>query len=115
MNLFSVTAPLTIRFPDGKKKLMIEVFQHSKGLLFFEPFWHVNGLESSVHLINGTLTGQGPWKINEHVITVTGCQGADPEMASQLSEWQTFLAIPEQKYPNKNEIEYLAKKLGATI
>jgi len=115
MNLFTVTAPLTIRYPDGSKKIIIEKFPHPGGLLFFEPFWHINGLQSSVHLIQGELKGEGPWKINDHIITVTGCQGTDPEMATKLSEWQTYLAIPEQRYPNDDEIHSLAKKLGANV
>jgi hypothetical protein len=115
MNLYTVTAPLTIRYPDGQRKIMIEKFRHREGLLFFEPFWHINGLDSSVHLIRGELSGDGPWKIADHIITVTACHGTDPEMASQLTEWQSFLSMPEQHYPSEDEIRYLAQKLGCTI
>ncbi len=115
MNLFSVTAPLTIRYPSGDRKIIIEKFRHQQGLLFFEPFWHINGLDSSVHLIRGELSGDGPWKIADHVITVTACHGTDAEMATQLTEWQAFLSMPEQRYPGDDEIRYLAQKLGAII
>lgn len=113
MNLFTVTAPLTIKYPDGDKKIIIEKFPHQRGLLFFEPFWHVKGLDDCVHLIQGELLGEGPWKIDGHVITVTGCQGSDPEMAAVLAEWQTYLGLPQQNYPNDAEIKHLAGKLGA--
>ncbi len=115
MNLFTVTAPLTIRYPNGDKKIMIAIFKHQDGLLFFEPFWHILGLDNAVHLIKGELSGEGPWKIAGHIITVTACQGTDPEMASQLSEWQAFLSMPESEYPSNDEISYLAQKLGASI
>ena len=75
----------------------------------------MKGLESSAHLIKGELSGEGPWKIANHVITVTGCEGSDPEMASILSEWQAFLSVPGQDYPNDDEISYLATRMGARI
>jgi len=112
-NLFSVTAPLSIKYPDGSKKLIIVKYPHSRGLLFFEPFWHINGLTQSVHLIKGEITGEGPWKIADHVITVTGCQGSDPDMASLVTEWQAYLSVPEQQYPDETQIRQLAAKLGA--
>ena len=114
-NLFSVTAPLTIRYPDNSKKIIIEKFLHKEGIIFFEPFWHINGLNSSVHLIRGELKGEGPWKIGQHVIMVTGCEGSDPEMAQKVTEWQTYLNIPQQEYPNDMQIKTLAKKLGALV
>ena len=113
MSLYDVTAPLTIRYPDGTKKLIIHHFQHAKGLLFFEPWWHTKDLTQGVHLIRGNITGDGPWKIDNHVISVTGCHGSDFEMASLLTEWQTYLSTPEQDYPELEKINFLAKKLGA--
>jgi hypothetical protein len=104
---------MTIRYPNGDKKIIIEKFQHREGLLFFEPFWHLNGLQQGVHLISGEITGEGPWKIADHVITVTGCQGTDAEMAQKLNEWQTYLATPEIQYPAPEQIAELAGKLGA--
>ena len=115
MNLFTVTAPLTIKDPHGDRKIIIEKFRHREGLLFFEPFWHIHGLDRCVHLVRGELTGEGPWKIAGHIITVTGCHGSDPDMATQVSEWQAFLGMTDQRYPAAEEIRYLAQKLGATI
>lgn len=114
-NLFSVTAPLTIKYPDNSKKLIIEKFPHKQGILIFEPFWHINGLNNSVHLIKGTLVGEGPWKVDKCIITVTGCEGTDPEMAHLVSKWQSFFSMPEQQYPGDEQIMMLARKLGASI
>lgn len=112
INFFTITAPLTIQYSDGEKKIIIEKFRHKQGLLFFEPFWHIKGLKECVHLLQGKLTGQGPWKINGHIISVTACQGSDPEIATLLADWQAYLCM-QQGYPNDNEIRYLAEKLGA--
>jgi len=114
-NLFTVTAPLTIKYPDGTKKVIIEKFPHKRGLLFFEPFWHINGLNNSVHLIKGTITGVGPWKIDQHIIMVTGCESTDPEMAQAVTEWQAYLSVPDQEYPGDEQIKILAMKLGAVV
>jgi len=113
LSIYNVTAPMTIRYPDGEKKLIIHHYQHAEGLLYFEPWWHTKDLSEGVHLITGTISGDGPWKINDHVITVTGCHGSDFDMASLLVEWQQYLAIPGQAYPEIEKINYLAKKLGA--
>lgn len=115
MNLFTVTAPISIRYPSGELKLVIEKFEHPQGIVIFEPFWHLRDIRESVHLIQGKLSGDGPWKINDHVMTVTGCQGTDPEMAASLSEWQAYLMSPDAEYPSDEEIKYLAKRLGCII
>ena len=115
MSIFTVTAPLTIRYPDQSKKLAIEVFEHSKGLIFFEPFWHINGLDKGVHLLHGDIKGDGPWKIEDCVISVTSCHSTDAEMADRLAQWQAFLSTPEPQYPDDTEIRLLAQKLGAIV
>lgn len=43
-----------------------------------------------IRLIEGGLTGDGPWKIADWVITVLGCHGAAPDLASQYAYWQTI-------------------------
>ena len=113
MYLFKVTAPLTIRLPDGRKHLMVERFPHPQGLLYFEPFWEPP--EHGVHLIRGALKGDGPWKIGDCVITVTGCQGADPQLAMEWSAWQEHLAVTGGEYVPREEVVALARGLGALI
>ena len=81
-NLLDVTAPCVIRLPSGEKYLMAEKFEHSEGLLYFDLWWHQSDPENAFHIIEGELVGDGPWKIADHVISVLGCQGSDPELAA---------------------------------
>lgn len=112
-DLFSMTAPLMIRFPDGEKHIMAEYFPHPDGLLFFEVFWQQGG-ESAIHRVTGDFKGEGPWKVGDCVINVLGCHGSDPELASLFSEWQTYRQMSED-YPDEESIRQLARQHGALV
>ena len=116
MDIFSVTAPLTIRLPDGEKQLIIAKFPHKLGLLYFVPYFHLMSFGEGVHLIQGDITGEGPWKVGNAVITVTGCHGSDPEMAAELASWQQYLMAEgqEERYSDER-IRSIARQLGAII
>lgn len=52
---------------DGNERLMAEIFPHSAGIVFAdigwpEATWH------PFHLVEGELTGDGPWEIAGHEI-----------------------------------------------
>lgn len=113
--LFSITAPLMIRLPQGKRHIIAKIFPHKEGVLYFDPFWNQRDIRESVHLIKGDLSGSGPWKIAEHVIQVLPCQGSEPELARQFYEWRDYLGMADNGYPSEDEIIYLAKKLGAQV
>lgn len=115
-DLFSVTAPLRVRFDDGREYVMAEYFQHPQGLLFFELFWHMHMPASkAIHLLEGEIKGDGPWRIGDAVINVLGCQNTHPAMAGAYSEWQSFLETGAPGYPERNAIEELARAKGALI
>lgn len=114
--LFSVTAPLMIRFPDGRKYVMAERFPHPEGLLFFDMFWHrYMPASRAMHLVTGAIRGDGPWRVGDAVVTVLGCHGTDPEMASAYSEWQAFLETGAPGYPSPEAIRELAISRGAVL
>lgn len=113
MDLFSITAPLTIRYPDGTRHLMVELFAHPEGVLYFEPFWHLSGDSGGVHLARGSVRGEGPWKIGDAVVTVTGCRGSDPEMALELAAWQEHLMCCDGEYQSRDRILEMARRHGA--
>lgn len=113
--LFNITAPIMIRSPQGERRIIAKIYPHKDGVLYFEPFWHLWDIIDSVRLIRGDLTGNGPWKIAGHVIQVLPCQGSEPELAREYYEWRDYLAISSNGYPTDQEIEYLAKKLGAQV
>ncbi len=110
--LFSMTAPLTIRLPDGGKKVMAECFPHPRGLLWFELYWHRGRPEETIHLVEGEIRGEGPWRVGECVVNVLGCQGSDPELATTYNRWLTDL---EQRgdYPPPPLVAAIARRCGA--
>jgi len=113
-DLFTVTAPLKIRLPDGQQQVIAELFRHPKGLLYFELHWQEDH-EARIHLVEGELRGDGPWKIAEYIIYVLGCQHTDADMASEYAEWRTWHQQHPEAYPDRKMIERLASSYGATI
>lgn len=103
-----------IRLPGGEKRIMAEYFKHPQGLLFFDVFWNQSD-DSAIHLVTGEYKGDGPWKIGDAVITVLGCHGSDPELASLFSEWQSYLQMSPETYPADDKIKQLAISKGAVI
>lgn len=115
MDLTKIPSPLTIRYPDGTRHLMVEKFPHPEGILYFEPFWHWPEHGEGIHLVRGPVRGVGPWKIGDAVVTVTGCQGSDPEMALQLARWQEHLACCDGEYAPRAHILEAARRHGAVV
>lgn len=114
MDLFRVTAPLTIRLPGGEKHLAVEIFSHPAGLLYFEPFWNVEPSAPKVHVLEGALDGSGPWKIADCIITVTGCCGSDPGLALAYADWRDCLQTADD-YPSREQVLAIARRHGASV
>ncbi len=112
-DLFSMTAPLTLRNPQGEEILLAEIYKHPKGLLYFEPFWHLKEPEEGIHLIKGWVSGEGPWKISDYIIKVLACYGTDACLASDFAQWQDYRMAAGGEYPPPPLIDAIATKLGA--
>ncbi len=69
-DLFSATAPLALRLPDGSHKPMAECFPHPKGLFYLDIFRHRSTQDQAAHVISGELRGEGPWRIDDCVMPV---------------------------------------------
>ena len=106
-DLFTVTAPLAIRYKDGTKHILIKTFKHKDGILYLTPFWNQLSEEKMFQFAPGPLKGDGPWKADDAVITVLGCHGTDAELANQFSEWQFHREQIADDYPNDDEINAL--------
>ncbi len=113
VDLFSVTAPLSLLFPEGVERLIAAHYKHPKGFLYFEPFWHLKEPEDGIHLIKGWIDGKGPWKISGHVIKVLACHGSNACLASDFSKWQNYRLCHPEEYPPEPMIDAIATKLGA--
>lgn len=115
-DLFTVTAPLALRCPDGLRKVLAACFPHPVGLLYFDTFWHLSTPDQAAHLIRGELVGDGPWKIGGCVITVLGCHNTDPDLAEPFARWRDYLQGPGGvDYPPRAQIRDIARRLGAKV
>jgi hypothetical protein len=131
-SLFSVTAPLLIRLPTGDMHVMAERFPHPRGLVYFDLFWHLGNPHLGVHVVEGIIKGDGPWKIGDAVVRVLGCHGTDGALARRFDEWRTYLSEnadaqgrasaagdrmsgAADSYPPRTEIEAIARRHGALV
>ena len=111
-DLFTVTAPLLIRFPDNSRDVMVDCLRHEKGLVYFRPFWDRMPPAEGVRLVTGKVRGDGPWKVGDAVVTVLGCQGTDPEHAAEFAEWQMYREQSGVSYPDKSALLQFARDAG---
>ena len=115
-DLFSVTAPLAIRFRDsGEKLVMIERLPFNDGLVFLPTFWTDAGVARALRYVAGSIEGDGPWKVGNAVITVLACHGTDAELANEFSCWQTRLIELGDAYPDKEAIHHEMKIHAAKV
>lgn len=111
-DLFSITAPLLIRYPDGTRHVMVAQFPHPDGLLYFRTFWDRLPRHQGVLLARGELRGSGPWKVGEAVVTVLGCHGSNPDEAAEFSAWQFHLEQLGGEYPGREQLQRIAHEAG---
>jgi hypothetical protein len=114
-DLFSVTAPLLIRLPAGDLHVMAERFPHPRGLVYFDLFWHLKEAALGVHVVEGLVKGDGPWKVGDAVIRVLGCHGTDGALARRYDEWRMYLSENAAAYPARAQIEAIARRHGALV
>ena len=110
----SVTAPLVLRHPDGHEQLVAACFTHPLGLLYLDLYWHQTTPDRAAHLIRGTLSGEGPWRIGDSRLRVLGCHNTDPHLQAAFSGWQNYLQANGSAYPPREQILEIARRLGAT-
>lgn len=115
-DLFTVTAPLALRHPNGSEQVIAACFPHPLGLLYLDCFWHLSTPDQAAHLIRGEITGEGPWRISRSVVRVLGCQHTDPRLAEPYSRWREYLEVRgAEEYPPPEQIRAIARRLGAAI
>lgn len=114
-DLFSVTAPLAIRFKDGRRQVMIERAAHRGGVLFLPPFWTSLGVDKALVFAAGPVRGEGPWKVGDAVVTVLACHGGDPVLASEFADWQLYLQQSDCAYPDRDAIRRLMLAHAAAL
>lgn len=108
-----VTAPLVLRDPEGKEKVIAAARTHPLGLLCLDLFWHLSTPDQAAHLITGELQGEGPWRVGDHRLRVLGCHNTDPHLADQFAEWNQYLQNHAEEYPPRAQILEIMRRLGA--
>jgi len=111
-DLFTLTAPLLIRYPDGTRHVMVERFALPRGLLYFRAFWDRLPPAQGMVLVEGEVHGDGPWKIGAAVVTVLGCQGTNPVEAAEYADWQFHRAQWGPDYPDREQLIERARAAG---
>jgi hypothetical protein len=111
-DLFSVTAPLLIRFKDGNADVMVERLRHPDGLVYFRPFWDRMAPEAGMRFVPGEVRGDGPWKVGDAVVTLLGCRGSHPEQAAEFAAWQVHREQLAGAYPDRAGLLRLAMEAG---
>lgn len=109
-DIFSVTAPLAIRFPNGEKHVIIRCFPCNDGLIFAAPYWDQLPVDAVFRFVAGPIKGDGPWKVGNAVITVLGCHGTDPELAGEFAGWQSYLEQCGDACPDAARLPELASR-----
>lgn len=111
-DIFTVTAPLKVRLPNGEQQVVAELFRHPAGLLYFDLYWHQDK-DKGIHLLKGELKGEGPWKIAEHIFYVLGCHGSDGVLATEFQQWRQWRLQNPEEYPDERMIQRIADNNGA--
>ena len=109
-DLFSVTSPLMIKSPRGGEKVIAEIFPYQTGIVFFEIFWNQIADDQGIHIIEGEIQGDGPWRIGSYIINLLGCHGTNQQLAMDFSQWQMYLQTPVNDYPDHLFIQDLARR-----
>jgi hypothetical protein len=111
-DLFSITAPLLIRHAGGVKHVMIECFRHPDGLVYLRRFRGREPDAQDMHFVQGEVTGEGPWKIGDAVMTLPGCHGSNPGETAEFAEWQFHAGQLGDACPSRSELEKMARDRG---
>lgn len=112
--LFSMTTPLMIRNSQGEDQVIAELFPHPNGLVYFDLYWHLGQPDETIHILEGTVSGEGPWKIGGCMINVLGCHGTNADLATAYQQWQTYLQTTDD-YPPSPLVAAIARHMGAII
>ena len=111
-DLFTLTVPLLIRFPDNTRHVMVACFRHPNGILYFRPFWNQLCDGEGIQLATGDIKGEGPWKVGDAVVSMPTRQSNTPEQAAEFADWKFHLEQHGEQYPTREELQTIAVEKG---
>lgn len=94
-DLFKEKRPLVIESPESGRRLIAELFPaqdytKTQGIIFFDIGWYGSPAHP-VHIIAGTVQGDGPWEIPEADAEIS-VLGSDDDLQDEWQAWQEFIA-----------------------
>ena len=110
-----VTAPLVVRDPQGHERVVCRAFPHPLGVVVLDLFWNLSTPDEAAHLLEGTLEGEGPWRVGDHRIRLLGCANTDPHLQDQFLPWKAWLERHGDQYPPEAQIRDIARRLGCQL
>ena len=108
-SLFEMRSPLYIKYADGETRLVEALFEHPKGVLYFELFWE-NDPKYSIHIIEGQIKGEGPWKVGDCSFHVLGCNHTHPQLCEMQSYWRQEKMLNPENFRGDELVKIAAEK-----
>lgn len=104
------TDPLIVEIGENRRTVA-EIFPTAKGVVFFDTGWHLNDSGHPIHVIEGKITGEGPWRVGKALIRLM----TEDDPYDWWQEWWDWQAAIKRGYPPRERIEELAREFGALI
>lgn len=98
MDLFKAKGPLVINHPRGGRRVIAELFRVKGGIIFADVGWYGSS-GYPFHLVQGEITGEGPWRTNDPEDEASIIEEFDDEdpISNEWFYWETFKASEEGK------------------
>ena len=98
-DIYTLTAPLLVQYPNGEQRLVADKFSHSSGMVYTVPYW-LEGEIPAAYLVTGEVKGEGPWKIGDVIVRLLSC--ADTEHKIEWAGWEQYLYSCGEESPYNN-------------
>lgn len=116
-NLFEKHAyPLVIEIKidedDIITRTVAEIFPTANGIVFFDLWWHLNDSGHPIHVIEGKITGNGPWRVGNKAL-IRYMSEEDPY--NRWAAWMRWKEAIEKSYVSREIILKEARFYGALV
>ncbi len=110
-NLFTQhNEPLVVEIGENRRTVA-EIFPAANGVVFFDAGWTMNDSGHPIHVIEGKITGSGPWRVGEARIRLM----TEDDPQDWWQEWRDWREAIKRDYPPRERIEEIARRFGAIV
>ena len=100
VDLFTVKSPLLVSYKNGEQHVVAELFPSEHGIAYLVPWW-LAVEPPGVYLVEGDITGEGPWKVGDVIVRLMSC--GDTEDSMYWTQWQQYLTGCPAESPYHDE------------